>query len=457
MQDLLDEMTDLGLHTVRVVFSDQHGHLRGKAIPAAGVPAAVEAGVSVPGSLLLKDTGGSYCVDLWDTSGNEVLDEFVGARSVVLRPDLGTLRVLPWVDGTGLLLSDLVTTSGEVLPICTRTICKQALGQLDDAGHGFRGGLELEYHLFRSDPASAGGVLQTHAGWDLLNESDLDRLEPILAPIRAGLEAMGFPPRSTEVEHGPSQIEMTFDAATGIDVADQAVLIRAAIKRIARLNGHHATFMSRPAPITPGSDSSAWFPSGWHLHQSLSTADVHNTFVPVSGDELLSDTGRYYIAGLLGHAAASCLLTTPTVNGYKRYRPRAITPDRLTWSREHRGAMLRVIGGPGDSATRLENRAGDPAANPYLYVASQVLTGLDGLRRQLEPPPATLSPYSQEAGELLPRSLGEAIDAFAASDFYRETLGADVAHYLLALKQSEWGRFQTAVTDWEQREYFSRF
>ena len=119
--------------------------------------------------------------------------------------------------------------------------------------------------------------------------------------------------------------------------------------------------------------------------------------------------------------------------------------------------MLRVVGGPGDRSTRVENRVGDPAANPYLLVASQILGGLDGIDRCLEPPAPTDSPYEPEGGPPLPRSLGEAIEHFESSALFRATLGDDVVDYLVALKRSEWNRFCAAVTDWEQREYFELF
>jgi glutamine synthetase len=182
-----------------------------------------------------------------------------------------------------------------------------------------------------------------------------------------------------------------------------------------------------------------------------------NLFVPSDDGRLLSDLGQQFVAGLLAHAASSCLLTTPTVTGYKRYRARAIAPDRISWSSEHRGAMLRIIGGPGDPATRIENRAGDPAANPYLFVASQLFSGLDGIERELLAGQPTESPYEAEGGELLPRTLGEAIHAFETCPMYREALGDDVVTYLAALKRSEWNRFLAAVTDWEQSEYFELF
>ncbi|HAE01024.1 MAG TPA: hypothetical protein DCG04_06080 [Rhodospirillaceae bacterium] len=161
------------------------------------------------------------------------------------------------------------------------------------------------------------------------------------------------------------------------------------------------------------------------------------------------------MAGLLDHAAASCLLTTPTINGYKRYRPFVLAPDRILWGMDNKGAMLRVVGAPGDPATRIENRAPEPAANPYLCLAAQVLCGMDGMTRQAEPPPPTEAPYAE--GVLLPRTILEAIDAFSGSAFYRKAWGDAFVDYLVTLKKAELARFFAEVTDWEQREYFEIF
>jgi len=440
------------IEQVRVVFADQHGLLRGKTIAVSALGAAFERGVGVPGALLHKDTGNTYAIDLWKPTGDAVLDSLVGARNIVMRPDPATFRPLPWTDGSAVILCDVETDDGEPIPHSTRGICRRAIERLAEHGLGFKAGLELEFHLYARGPDDV--LVHSHPGWDLLGENTLDRVEHIVEPIRAGLDAMGVPPATIEVELGPSQIEMTFAPAAGIHIADQAVLVRSAIRHIARRSGYHATFMSRP------SIGDAAFPSGWHLHQSVvpsSAGQGASQFMPVLPGELLSPLGRQWVAGLLHHAAAACMLTTPTVTGFKRFRPHAITPDRISWSREHRGAMLRVVGGVGDPATRIENRAGDPAANPYLFVASQIQSGLDGIERRRVPPAPTESPYEPDGGERLPRSLGEAIDAFEASTMFRAELGDDVVDYFVKLKRSEWNRFAAAVTDWEQREYFDLF
>jgi glutamine synthetase len=193
--------------------------------------------------------------------------------------------------------------------------------------------------------------------------------------------------------------------------------------------------------------------SGWHLHQSLRKGGA-NAFMSDKAD--LSDVGRQYLAGLLAHARASTPFATPTINGYKRYRPYSLAPDRLGWGKENRGALFRVIGGPGQAHTRIENRLGEPAANPYLYFASQVHSGLDGLAKRMTLPPAADTPYESKA-EPLPRSLGEALEALRNDEALCAAFGRPFIEYFLKLKEAELARFQLEVSDWEHREYFDLF
>ena len=191
-------------------------------------------------------------------------------------------------------------------------------------------------------------------GYQYLTEQRYDQMEPALEIIRRDVLTLGLPLRSVEVEFGPSQCEFTFEPTKGLTPADNMVLFRSAVKQIARRHGYHATFMCRPK--LPN-----MFASGWHLHQSLvSRASGENVFMAKDGGEALSPFGRFYLAGLLEHARASTVFTTPTINGYKRYRSYSLAPDRAIWGRDNRGVMMRVLGGPGDRATRLENRIGEP-------------------------------------------------------------------------------------------------
>ena len=166
--------------------------------------------------------------------------------------------------------------------------------------------------------------------------------------------------------------------------------------------------------------------------------------------------GKAWLAGLLAHARGAAALSTPTINGYKRYRPYSLAPDRVVWGKENRGALLRVVGAPGDPGTRIENRAGEPAANPYLYFASQIYCGLDGMARKLPLPPPADTPYEAEA-ELLPRTLQEALDCLRKDAVLCEGLGRSFVDYYCRIKEAELARFNLEVSDWEHREYFDLF
>jgi glutamine synthetase len=206
------------------------------------------------------------------------------------------------------------------------------------------------------------------------------------------------------------------------------------------------------------------FSSGWHLHQSLIDVKTGtNAFVSSDPGEVLSPLGRAWLAGLLANAKAAAAFTTPTINGYKRYRAYALAPDRVIWGQDNRGVMLRVIGRPGDAATHLENRIGEPAANPYLYIASQIATGLDGVARKLSPPPSADTPYETDA-EPMPKNLGAALDALRENACLRDSFGNGFVDYYLRIKDAELVRFGAeekndtpGVTRWEQKEYFDLF
>jgi glutamine synthetase len=260
---------------------------------------------------------------------------------------------------------------------------------------------------------------------------------------------LGLELSSVELEFGPSQVEFVFRAAHGMKSADDMVLFRNAVKQICRRHGYHATFMCRPS--FPNAMS-----SGWHLHQSLADAEGRNLFAPSRPDELLSPLGRHYLAGLINGAAEAVAFSTPTINGYKRYRANSLAPDRIVWGSDNRGAMLRVVGAANPSAARIENRIGEPAANPYLYLASQLATGLTGIAAAKEPPPPVDAPYEAEA-PMLPTSLGTALDAVTGGHVLREAFGDEFIHYYATIKRAELRRYEAYVTDWEMREYFDVF
>ncbi|HYF59853.1 MAG TPA: glutamine synthetase family protein [Burkholderiaceae bacterium] len=466
-------IAELGLHSVRFAFADQHGLLRGKTLVADEAVRALDAGVGVTSTLLAKDTSHRTVYPVFTRGGGFGLRELQGAADVLMVADPTTFRVLPWAPGTGWVLCDLRFHDGRPVPYCTRRLLRAVHDRLRAGGHALVAGLEVEFHLFRLlDPrlalADAGlpgrpghppevGLL--HAGYQYLTELRYDQVEPHLEPLRRALVELGLPLRSLEIEFGPSQVEFTFQPLEALEAADCMVLLRSAIKQVARRHGLHASFMCRPA--FPQAMS-----SGWHLHQSLRRlSDGANAFVPDAPGAALSPLGERFLAGLLAHAEGATPFTTPTVNGYKRYRPNSLAPDRVAWAHDNRAAMLRVLGGAGDAGTRIENRVGEPAANPYLYLASQIVSGLDGLESGLQPGPSADSPYEAEARGL-PASLHAALDALLADPVLIAGLGRDVVDWIAFVKRAELARFDEhggdgrhgpAVTEWEHREYFDLF
>ncbi len=449
------------LETIRLSFADQHGILRGKTLVASEALASLEDGCSITTTMLAKDTSHRTVFPVFTAGGGFGMKEMEGAADVLIVADPATFRVLPWSPRTGWLLCDIYFADGRPIPFSTRHVFRKVIDQLGKRGYDFVAGLEVEFHLFKLEdprmaPEDAGQPgqppqvsLLSH-GYQYLTEQRYDLMEPALDIIRRDVIALGLPLRSVEVEFGPSQCEFTFAPRKGLLPADNMVLFRSAVKQIARRHGYHATFMCRPKLPNV-------FASGWHLHQSIAArGSGENAFMAKESGEPLSEFGRCYLAGLLQHARASAVFSTPTINGYKRYRSYSLAPDRAIWGRDNRGVMIRVLGGPGDPATRLENRIGEPAANPYLYMASQVLAGLDGIDRKLEAPPSADTPYETKAA-LLPKSLREAVFALQEDNFFRNALGAEFVDYYVHIKNAEIERFQAEVSDWEHREYFEMF
>jgi glutamine synthetase len=454
------------LELVRFSFADQHGVLRGKTVVAADAPTMLQSGVTMTTTLLAKDTAHKTIYPIFTAGGGFAMEEMQGGGDFVMVADPETFRVLPWAANTGWLLCDTYFSNGKPVPFSTRQILRDALERLARDGFDFLAGLEVEFHLFKLDnprlapadatwPPQAPEVSLLNQGYQYLTETRFDQIDSALEPIRRGVEALGMPLRSLEVELGPSQCEFTFRPQPGMAAADTMILFRAAAKQIARRNGYLVSFMCRPG--LPN-----LFSSGWHLHQSLIDRKRRvNGFAGAARDGL-SATGLHYLGGLLAHAHAAAAFTTPTVNGYKRYRPYALAPDRAVWARDNRGVMVRVFGGHGDPATHLENRVGEPAANPYLYMASQIYAGRDGIAERRDPGPSADTPYETKAPPL-PKTLGEAIAALRSSELFKKNFGDGFVDYFATLKEAEFARFkaesgdQADVTAWEHNEYFDLF
>lgn len=469
-QRVLKEIEAQGIRMIRLSWPDQYGLLRGKMLSTDALKAAFESGSEITMAPFFFDTASAIVFNPFQKGGGFGDDELGGSPNVIMVPDPATFRILPWADRTGWMLSDLYMRSGRPFALSPRNILRKAIGQARQMGYVFKAGLEVEWYLTRivdpclepetigapGVPAAAPKVMPIAKGYSYLLENHLDEAEPVMAEIRNHLLDLGMPLRSIEDEWAPSQMETTFDVMDGMEVADTMVLFRNAVKQICKRRGYLASFMCKPR-------IAGFYPSGWHLHQSLTdAASGGNCFAPAEG-ETLSATGRHYVGGLLAHAIAASSFTTPTINGYRRRKPYSLAPDRVAWAVDNRAAFARVISSPGDKASRVENRAGEPAANPYLYLASQLFAGLDGVSRGIDPGEPVESPYAADV-PMLPTNLADALDHLEASSFYREAFGEQFVEYWLNLRRSEWKRFTDAegqvdmqegeVTEWEHREYF---
>jgi glutamine synthetase len=449
-----------GLEVVRLSFPDQHGILRGKSVMANEAAAVMRNGCSMTTTLLAKDTAHKTAFPVFTPGGGFGMAEMEGGGDFLMIADPATFRLLPWAPRTGWVLCDIYFADGTPVPFSTRHLYRRALQKLAEAGFDYMAGLEVEFHVFKLDdarlkpadatwPGEPPEVSLLSQGYQYLTETRLDQMEPILETVRRDIIALGLPLRSVEIELGPSQCEFTFHPQVGLSPADTMMLFRSAVKQICRRQGYHASFMARPKVANVLS-------SGWHLHQSLRERRSDSNAFTSRDKELLSPAGRGFLAGLVSHARAATAFTTPTINGYKRYRSYSLAPDRAIWGRDNRGVMIRVLGGPGDPATRLENRVGEPAANPYLYMTSQIVTGLDGMERRLDPGPSADTPYEAQA-PLLPKTLEEALGALRADACLAEGFGRNFIDYYLRIKEAEIARYNAEVTEWEQREYFELF
>jgi len=461
---------------VRLAWGDVHGYSRAKTLTIPAFISALTAGHNIGVATTTLDSAGARVFASFTRGGGMGLAEMTGSPNLIIVPDPETFRTLPWAPGVGWILCDEYFNDGRPFHFSPRQLLRRALRRLAERGYDCAVGAEIEWYLLRvaedhlSDehvgaPGTRGRPIKTwpaEPGYHYHSESNMDLMQPVFTALGDAFEALGLNLRSIENEWGPGQVECTFAPCSALEAADNVLLFRTAARQVCRRLGYFATFMCRPA-------LKGYYSNGWHLHQSLVDARTRaNLFVPHKVGEFISELGRSYIAGLLEYGVAATAFATPTVNGYRRYRPNSLAPDRTTWAYDHRGAMIRVLGGPGDPATRLENRMGEPAANPYLYVLAQLVAGVAGIEGGLKPPPADDEPYAA-ARPLLPKSLPEALDALDKEPLFRRELSDTFIDYFLKLKRTEVGRYLRSLEEsgtppdndepsgWEQNEYFDFF
>jgi len=464
------------LHLIRLVWADPHGAARAKSISPDAFRNAMSDGYNINVATSTLDASGGRIFSSFVPGGGMNLDEMTGSPNLVIVPDPNTYRDLPWAPGVGWVLCDEYFRDGRPFHFSSRHLLRKQITRLNEAGFQHVVGLEVEWYLSKvvqqklepantGIPGKRGRPIETapiEPGYSYHSETNLDIMQPIISDLANAYTKLGLPLRSIENEYGPGQIECTFAAEEAMRAADDYVLFRTATRQVCRRLGYFATFMSCPG--LPGH-----FPSGWHLHQSLFDKDTNNNLLtPTNDSEILSETGKNFLSGLLKHSIPATIFSTPTINGFRRFKPNSLAPNRVTWGYDHRGVLMRVISQPNDTASRIENRAGEPSANPYLFIASQIAAGLDGLLNNLTLDDAEEAPYTSDC-QLLPTTFSDGLNELENDNFYRNAFGNLFLDYYLALKNAELDRFQeycddkvvgeneTTITEWEQNEYYDFF
>jgi len=464
------------LHLIRLVWADPHGAARAKSISPDAFRNAMSDGYNINVATSTLDASGGRIFSSFVPGGGMNLDEMTGSPNLVIVPDPNTYRDLPWAPGVGWVLCDEYFRDGRPFHFSSRHLLRKQITRLNEAGFQHVVGLEVEWYLSKvvqqklepantGIPGKRGRPIETapiEPGYSYHSETNLDIMQPMISDLANAYTKLGLPLRSIENEYGPGQIECTFAAEEAMRAADDYVLFRTATRQVCRRLGYFATFMSCPG--LPGH-----FPSGWHLHQSLFDKDTNNNLLtPTNDSEILSETGKNFLSGLLKHSIPATIFSTPTINGFRRFKPNSLAPNRVTWGYDHRGVLMRVISQPNDTASRIENRAGEPSANPYLFIASQIAAGLDGLLNNLTLDDAEEAPYTSDC-QLLPTTFSDGLNELENDNFYRNAFGNLFLDYYLALKNAELDRFQeycddkvvgeneTTITEWEQNEYYDFF
>jgi glutamine synthetase len=438
-----------GVKAVRVLYPDLHGVARGKDIPLRHFPGMAEEGLA-------------FCAAIMGTDLNHtpVRGGEVGYVDLAVRPDLGTLRVVPWQPEVAWCLGDARTLDGSApWPVCPRSLLRRVVGAYAERGLHPVAAPELEFFLVERDATAECGIRRY--------EDELSRVytvgsvsdpRDVVLKMLLWCDELGLEAFAANHEFMSSQYEINVKHSGALDAADRAFMLKAAVKEIAVREGLIATFMGRPFADQGG--------SGFHLHISVNDADGRNGFDDDDGPDGLSRTAASFVGGVLDHAQGLQALLGPTVNAYKRILPDSLAPTHGNWGHDNRTAFCRVPNERGSRA-RVEIRTGDGSANAHLIVAGVLLAGLDGIERGLEPPaPVVGDAYRMDdahAGTRLPGDLGAALDALEADSTLVERLGPELVETFVAMKRGEIERFTAAVGEldvetvspWEVAEYAS--
>jgi len=439
-EDIIRMVEEEDVEFIRLQFTDIFGMLKNVAITASQLEKALDNRCMFDGSAI---------------EGFVRIDE----SDMYLYPDLDTFEIFPWRPQQGKvarLICDVYRPNREPFEGDPRYVLKKVLKEAQEMGYHFQVGPECEFFLFHTDE-NGRPTTDTHEMAGYFDVGPLDLAENVRRDIVLNLEEMGYGIEASHHEIAPAQHEIDFQYSDGLSTADNVMTFKMAVKAIAKRHGLHATFMPKPKAGVNG--------SGMHINMSLTDLDGKNVFVDESDSLGLSRVAYHFMAGILAHIREITLLTNPLVNSYKRLVPGYDAPVSIAWSaNSNRSVLLRVPSSRGDN-TRIELRCPDSAVNPYLALAACLAAGLDGIRKEMDPPASVDSNVFAMSGEelhaygieQLPETLGEAIEAFAGSDFAKKVLGRHIYTKYLEAKLEEWKKFRAEVTDWEVQEYLYKF
>jgi glutamine synthetase len=446
----LDELAALirdgAIDTVVTAVTDMQGRIVGKRVSGHYfLDHCAAHGTHFCTYLLATDmelnTPDGYASMTWDS----------GYGDYLARPDWSTLRVIPWLEKTALVLCDTVDeASNRLIDVAPRTVLQRQIERAYALGFTPKMATELEFYVFRETFESAKAKnyeALERFGW--YNEDyqllQATKAEPLYRRYRNEMTAAGIPIEFSKGEAAAGQHEVNIHYDDALESADRASLFKHGSKEIAYLDGLAVTFMAKP--------HHTWTGSSGHIHVSLWNDDG-NAFACADRQEM-TETMRWFLGGMIAGARDLSILIASNVNSYKRFASASWAPVYLVWSRDNRTCAFRVVGH--GSGVRIENRLPGADSNPYLAFAAVLASGLDGIERRVEPPAAFQgNGYRATGFPRIPRTLYEAIDCWDGSDLARRAFGDEVhAHYLnMAVVEQE--TYDSIVTDWERERYFER-
>jgi glutamine synthetase len=367
-----------------------------------------------------------------------------------IAPDLTTLRRIPWLDATALVLCDVVGHDGGPVAESPRQILIAQYERAHELGLTPMMSSELEFYLFRESYAQAWEkdyrdlvptipyILDYHV---LATTMD----EPVIQQIRRGMQGAGIPVEFSKGEAWHGQHELNVRYADAVTAADRHVIYKNGVKEIAGLNGISATFMAKPSEKDIGSSC--------HIHMSLVDRESGNSAFVDGEDE--TDVFRHFLGGLRNHVRELALFVAPSVNSYKRYATESWAPTSISWGRDNRTCGFRIVGH--GQSRRVECRIPGADVNPYLGFSAMLVAGIDGIEHATDPGPELVGNAYEAAGaEPFPSALGEAVDLWEGSEFAKRAFGAEVWKHYLNYGRTEQRLFSQVVTDYERRRMFER-